>query len=414
MITPATQGQLAELTRRLLALTGAFPSGGAGAGDLPAPRRGCLDNADAVITHIEVNDAHGVGVLLGLLFAGRRNILSIRSADHFGGAQTFGDLALRLAHEGAARDAVFARVLAALGPVTVARILCVPYYLDDVRTAVALKEVTGAPLCTYLMDDQNACASGIPDGWMAELLAKSDLRLAISPEMRAAYQAKYKLPFWFMPPLADERWIPAALCGPPLDEPSNEGVMIGNVWSGHWLRRLRETVRGSGSVLHWYGGVGADRRGELLDDSIVPRDRLPDPELVARLRRSWFAVVPTGTLDEQDDRRFLSQLSLPSRIIYLMATSHLPILVLGSRQTAAARFVERAGVGVACDYRQGEFRRTVAEITDPEVNLKFRRRAFELAPLFSSRGALEWIWESLARKTAADGRYERIPGAHDA
>ncbi len=408
MNSAASQGQLAELTRRLLALTGHSPPGWAAAGAPSIPRRAYLDGAEAVITHIEVNDAHGVGVLIGLLFAGRRNILSIRSVDYFGGVQSFGDVALRIAHEGAARDAVFARVLAALGPATIGRILCVPYFTDDVRTAIALREVTGAPLCTYLMDDQNIFASGIADEWLKELLDKSDLRLAISPEMRSAYQQKYRVPFWFMPPLADERMIPPALCSPPLDASPRECVMIGNVWSEHWLALLRGVVRGSGVTVQWYGGSTASCREELLRDSIVPRDRLPGGELVTRLRQSWFAVVPTGPLDERDDRKFLARLSLPSRMIYLMATSHLPILVLGSRQTAAARFVERAGLGIACDYKREAFQRAVEEIARPEANLRFRRRACELAPRFSSRGALEWIWESLARKSAADDRYERI------
>jgi hypothetical protein len=403
-----SQGQLAELTRRLLALTGYSQPAGTAAGSLSVPRPSHLDNAEAVITHIEVNDAHGVGVLIGLLFAGRRNILSIRSVDYFGGVQSFGDVALRIAHEGAARESVFARVLAALGPATIGRILCVPYFTDDVRTAIALREVTGAPLCTYLMDDQNIFASGIADDWLKELLDKSDLRLAISPEMRSAYQQKYRVPFWFMPPLADERMIPPALCSPPLDASPREGVMIGNVWSERWLALLRGVVHRSGVTVQWYGGAAATCREELLRDSIVPRERLPGDELVARLRRSWFAVVPTGPLDEPDDRQFLARLSLPSRMIYLMATSHLPILVLGSRQTAAARFVERAGLGIVCEYKREEFQWAVEKITHPEVNLRFRRRACELAPRFTSRGALEWIWESLARKSAADDRYERI------
>jgi hypothetical protein len=189
------------------------------------------------------------------------------------------------------------------------------------------------------MDDQNVLAGGIPDDWMRELLAKSDMRLAISPQMRAAYEQKFQLRFWFVPPLADEQWIPPSLCPLPVDAPRGEGVMIGNVWSERWLNLLRDTVRGSGVTLQWYCNGNAAWREELLRDSIVQRDRLPDDELVARLRQSWFAVVPTGTMDAQDDRRFLSQLSLPSRIIHLLATSHVPIIVLGSRQTTAARFV---------------------------------------------------------------------------
>jgi hypothetical protein len=35
-----------------------------------------------------------------------------------------------------------------------------------VRTAIAIKEIYGVPMCTYIMDDQNVCTSEIPDELM--------------------------------------------------------------------------------------------------------------------------------------------------------------------------------------------------------------------------------------------------------
>jgi len=97
---------------------------------------------------------------------------------------------------------------------TVRRILCVPYYPDDVKTAIAAKEIYDAPMCTFLMDDQNIFARGIDDVLMKSLLEKSALRLAISPELRDAYQAKYMLPFWYMPPVVPDALIPSQLVLP--------------------------------------------------------------------------------------------------------------------------------------------------------------------------------------------------------
>ncbi len=184
-----------RLLRRLLELTNGTSPGG-GPGDNCA-----LRNADAIITHIEVNEKHGVGVLVRTLFRGHSNIISIRSASHFDAESDFGDLTLHISHECKSRESVFDRVLKALRRNTIARVLCVPYYPDDAWTALAIKEIFGIPLCTYIMDDQNICETGIPDSLMRELLAKSKLRLAISPEIYIAYERKYAYKMWLMPPV---------------------------------------------------------------------------------------------------------------------------------------------------------------------------------------------------------------------
>jgi hypothetical protein len=92
----------------------------------------------------------------------------------------------------------------------------------------------------------------------------------------------------------------------------------------------------------------------------------------------------------------------------MMATSHVPIVVLGNRQTAAARFVERFGIGLAVEYDQQVFVDAVNYILRPEVNLAMRKRALVASGRFSDCGAAEWIWQSLARGEAADRRYEEL------
>ena len=68
-------------------------------------------------------------------------------------------------------------------------------------SALAVRQTYGVPLCTYIMDDNNVASRGIPDDLMAELLENSALRLAISPELREAYEEKYGLKFWLLPPV---------------------------------------------------------------------------------------------------------------------------------------------------------------------------------------------------------------------
>jgi len=294
-------------------------------------------------------------------------------------------------------------------------VLCVPYFPDDALNAIALKESFGAPLCTYLMDDQNLCANGIPDAVMAELLAKSTLRLAISPELSAGYELKYGHKMWLMPPLVPTRFIP--LCLNKLPEAALEaksGIIVGNIWGQRWIELLRETVRDSGITLRWYN------HGEfrwlpfsseaLSSDGIIPQEGPPDPDerMVEILRHASFVVVPSGTLDETDDRRFIARLSFPSRIPYILATSHAPILVLGHPETVAARFVAGAGIGMVAPYGRRAFQEAVERITRPAVNIEMRRAAFSLSIRFADLGAADWLWSSLAKGEPVDGRYEEM------
>jgi hypothetical protein len=265
------------------------------------------------------------------------------------------------------------------------------------------------------MDDQNLCSDGIPDEVMRELMAKSTLRLAISPELCEGYQRKYQYPMWFMPPvMASQRILPYLNALPAASLRSGEGIIVGNIWGQRWLELLRNTVRNSGVRLQWHCSgefrwVEWDRQ-TLARDGIVQHEgpALDDDRLIERLRQAPFAVVPSGTLDDTDDRRFIAQLSLPSRIPYIFAASQAPILVLGSPKTAAARFVTKMGIGMAAPYEGTAFQEAVAHITQPEVNVRMRRAALLLAGRFSDLGASEWIWESLAKGEPADSRYQDL------
>jgi len=403
-----------ELARTLAALT--FEPGGH---DLAGERRDrdksarpVLQDADVIVSHVEVNEKHGVGVLLQRMFGRAPNIIALRSRDLYEGRQQFGAWSALVSHQKKSRDAVFSEVLDTFGDSTAKRVLSVPFFPDDVYTAIAVKEIFGIPMCAYIMDDQNVHERGISDSLLRELLAKSSLRLAISPEIRVAYERKYGLPMAFMPPLAPAHLIPAKLQIPDVSIEPSSGVMIGNIWSPRWFELLRATVRGSGVTLEWCS-QGDHRhlkfeKESLVADGIVPHEPPPDVDLVRILRKSCFAVLPSGTLDEADDRWSLSQFSLPSRLVYLFATSHIPVLVLGSERSAAARFVEQFGIGLVAGYERKRFQDAVREITQREINLAMRKRAFEIAPRFTDAGAADWLWQSLARGGPVDRRFEDL------
>jgi hypothetical protein len=386
----------------------------------PAPV-GPPQNADVVVSHAEVNAHHGVGVLLLRMFGSAENIVSFRSKDLYGGKQSFGAMNVCLAHGDAPRDTVVWNVLQAMTGGGVQRIVCVPYYPDDVLTAIALKEAFGAPLCTFLMDDQNLCAEGIPDRLMTELLDKSALRLAISPQMCAGYEAKYGHKIWFMPPLAPSRCIPPEVNAlPPAALRERQPLILGNIWGQRWVELLRRTIRGTGVQVRWHNNGHFPwltcTKEDLARDGILPQDGKvqPDEWTVALLREVPFVIVPSGTLDDNDDRRFIAQLSFPSRIPYIAATSHTPILVLGSPETTAAEVVRHFGIGLTSPYEPRQFAAAVERIIDPDVNLAMRRSAFLASNRFSDLGATEWLWQSLAKGEPADDRYENLMRRPDA
>jgi len=373
---------------------------------------------DAVIYSSEINHRHGVGVLLQRIFPDTSRILSIRAENWYGGEHTFGQVALHINHRGLTRAQGLAKVAEALSNHQIERILCIPYQVDEVLTALALQELFGAPICTYLMDDQNILVKSIPDNLMAELLSKSRLCLAISVEMCDVYKAKYAVDLHFTPPV-----LPFALADLQTNSQSStaeipsdllqRGVMIGNVWCPTWLKSLQTITKKTGITIDWYGNTGAEwnigDRLQLLADGITEKGFLPtEAEVIVALKKYLYAIVPSGTLDLDDGNPATAWLSLPSRIPFLLATANIPIIVVGNKNTTAARFVESMGIGIAAEYKIESLMLAVKQITQPSYQQKFRQQAALLTPLFIDHNTDEWIWQSLASGHPIDQRFQEI------
>lgn len=142
--------RLARLRQRLADL-----DAGGRARLLQAVARPASGPVDLLVTHNEVSERHGTGVLLRRLFLGGPPVASVRSVDLYGGEQDLGQPRLRLDLGDASWLEVMETVVGALGHLDVRRILCVPYGPSEVRIALAAREVFGVPMCTWVMDDQN-------------------------------------------------------------------------------------------------------------------------------------------------------------------------------------------------------------------------------------------------------------------
>ncbi len=382
---------------------------------------GLVDNryrpahADVIITACEVSAAHGTGTLLLRMFTDDSEIVSLRTANFYDGEQAFGAAKFCLPLAQSSRPEIMSWVKWCLVGTKVRRILVLPYLPADPLVALAVQEVTGAPMCTYIMDDKNVCADGIDDGLMDRLLEASTLRLVISPEMRDAYAKKYRRSFFVVPPLVPEHLLRREPVAPHSGIDTTRGVLIGNMWGQRWLDLLRATFRGTGFKVDWFcnqktpAGLVFDR-DEMRGDGITFNEPVPEASLPELLRNYAFAVVPTDLLDgaSPPSVRAIAELSLPSRIPTMVAMSHIPVLVVGHPDTCAARFVNRFSLGAVVPYQAEAVSEALQSLCAPATQIAIRGRAARLAGQLSAAGSADWIWRSLANGAPCDLRYETL------
>jgi len=342
-------------------------------------------------------------------------LLSIRARNDYGGEHDLGNEAMVLAHGNSNRRIAFERVLHAMGGRSVRRVICVPYVSDDLVTSTVLGDLFQAPVCIWIMDDQNIVVNLIPDRLMREALEKAKLRLATHPEMRQAYERKFGLRFRLLPAV-----VPAALIRLRPAEPSLVGsgaraALVGNVWSRAWFDRLCAMVSDSQIQVDWYGNHQQPALGltptdirRLEQSGIRVHGILPERLLANRLSEHAYALVPTGMVAEGGNDAAMARLSLPGRILFIAATSNTPVIVLGDEESSASRFVRRFGIGVTSAYEAQAFRRAVGQVTAPQTQAAMRRSAVKIAGTLSSEGVAEWLFESVDRGEPADDRFEEL------
>jgi len=349
-------------------------------------------------------------VILTQIFAREPAFAVLYSLEMFDG-QCAGDISWRVLHHTEDPAEAVARVAAVVDGHDVTRILCAPQHTSDALSAMAAAELTAAPLVTYFMDDSNVFRDGISDAGMRGLIERSAVCFAISPLLCEVYERKFGTRVWLLPPVNEARLFAPSDLEPPMS-PQPRGVVIGNVWSPDVIADLRSTIRRSGLRIDWYGNAGRPFLDldptDLASDGIALHPNLADESLVRELRRCDYAIMPSRALDERHPQDFLYRASLPSRLVYLITTAHLPIVVLGSPDTAAGQFINRFGLGAVCPYRPEGFAEAVTRVTSAPERDAIRARAAELSPSFAAEPVADWLWRSAAVGRPADERYERL------
>jgi hypothetical protein len=366
---------------------------------------------EVVVTPQEMNDLHGTGFLVKRVFAGRRGILSLRIRDEYGGVHDFGEEVHLIRLDQARRPEVYAAALGALRGRAVRAVYSVPYTSEDLTLAMAVRDVTGAPLCLWEMDDQCIAHPKIPRPLMREFLGKCQFRLATHAELRDAYEESFGFPFGILPAVVPRALVRSELL--PSATRGAQGALLGSVWSRTWLDDLAALLGKVRERLTWYGNHRSPglrlAESELAAMPFDARGVVREPELADALKGHPFAVVPTSELQgDVSESEAIAALSLPGRILFAVAAAHTPILVVGSERTPAAAFVRRHAIGEVVPYDPAAFKAAADRLRRPEAQVELRERARQLAPSLSDDGVGEWLDRSIVAGAPHDDRFERL------
>ncbi len=361
-----------------------------------------------VISPTEVNDNHGTGLLIKRLFTDDSQVLHIHSRSQYE-SNTFGADSMQIQRQESRAD-YYRILLSRLNLVNIERVFCVPFFPEDLNLAIALSELYHCPLAIYIMDDQNVSYPYISDQLMKEALEKSTIRFAISCEMRNAYEDKYGLKFYILPPLIDSKLV----CDKPVDinhlVESAQGIMLGNLWDSRLMEPLRSTLNQSGLKIDWFGNAAGLESIEpelLAVEGITYRGVVPEHALASLMKKYSFGILPVAE-EDLGAHDWLAKYSLPTRLITSIASGNLPMVIIGSRNSAASLFTQRFNLGETSRYDTKELQDTVAGITEPQRQQAIRNQAARLSHTFSNHSAQDWLKSSISNGCPSSNIYENL------
>lgn len=367
---------------------------------------------DIVFCPNEINDRHGTGILIQRMFPlDARNVVTVRGQSEWGGEQEFGAAQLVIPSE-LGRSDIYRWTLEQIAGFTVRHIYCIPWGTAEICAALAVRDAYQVPFCLYIMDDQNITTSAIPDDLMAEAVTKATLRLAISSDMRDAYEAKYDRRFWIAPPTIPEGVEPVASSP---GRGRGRAVIVGNIWAQEWVAALTDTIRLCALKVDWFcnapgGGNWIDPGSlrELEESGVVLRDPLPAHELVARLGDYEVALMPTVPELGRRQNFAVAALSLPSRIPLLIGAGDLPIIVIGDPGTCVARFVDHFGIGFTCPYRGDALRHSLMLTREDAWRAQQRASLRDLRRILTETDIAAWVQTALTHGAPIGSAFEAL------
>jgi hypothetical protein len=193
---------------------------------------------------------------------------------------------------------------------------------------------------------------------------------------------------------------------------SRRGALLGSFWEQSSFDWLCSALERCDSQIDWYGNNRSPwlrfAEDRLVSAGITAHGVVDEGRLASELRRVPFAIVPVSGLDGQGSNPGVAQLSLPGRILFAVAVSHTPILIVGSEETCGSRFVRHFGVGEVTPYDGPRLAAAMDRLTRPEVQAEMRAKAARIGRALSDQGVTEWLNHSMHLSRPADQRFEDL------
>lgn len=367
------------------------------------------EGKDLLITDNVTNASHGAGILLCNILD-PQTCINIRRDDVFlnYGEGPFPYYRIDLTEN--SRSVICSWLLKIFNEQNIRRIIYISTCCgngNDLFSIVA-KSIFDVPLLVWVMDDNLRVEHQIAK----ELFTIADIVFVISPEMRDFYEGKFQRKFYILPPTVKSSLIASYAESDISRNLANKTcVLIGNIWHADWLVKLCRTISKSDWTIHWYSPPV--KLSEVLfhtmtDHGIVVKGYLPQKELAECVATYPFAIISVGSGNQDNSGRGVTYFSLSSRVPFLMATTHTPLLVMGSKRGCVANFVRNFGIGVSVDYDQEEFLAATAKLTEKSFYTQCVTNAATHAKSFSDEGLAAWMWKSCEKREPIDDRFEKL------
>jgi len=367
---------------------------------------------DIVISPNEISFAHGTGVLLSRLMENRNDFVAIRSRTDYGGEQRINAKEeFVLDSNTQNRREIFAQMSKWLESYDVRTILCAPYFETDLILAIAAQAITRAPLGLWIMDDNCLHNTGIKREVMSEAIDRSTALFAISPELKRAYQTEFGKAMSVLPPLVAASMIREKVSDVPT---GNSLVMIGNLWSSALLKQLSVVIKESGLSVDWLSSNpdlwSSDISLETLSASGINVVDGSDPNKVLKaLESAKCVIVPSDNGNAGPHEAALGNMSLPSRMTFIVASAGTPIIVVARPNTAAGAFVENLKIGKVVPYDGKALKSVFQHLSKPTTQKRIRKKSFLVSKGFSFAMAQDFIFQTiLSDGRWPDNRFEKL------
>jgi hypothetical protein len=160
-----------------------------------------------VVSPCEINSRHGTGLLIKYLVKDFSEVATVNSISCYNDDRIPSRIHHYLPKQSMSRAEIYDQVFNWFCGSPPKEAYVVPYFESDMLIALALNDLFKTKICLHVMDDNCLFSNAIQLDVAAETIEKSTLVLAISPEMKQAYEQRFGKRIWLLPPIVPDHLI---------------------------------------------------------------------------------------------------------------------------------------------------------------------------------------------------------------